>query len=372
MSSTRLRIGVIGAGAVASSVHLPILSRRSDLFDVVSLVDFNIAAVNSLADRFGIPGRFASVTEMIEFGGIDAVAVINSGSHADYVIAALNQNLHVFCEKPLAYSDSEIERIEIALASSTGQLMIGYMKTFDPAVIAAAENITSRPRTVDVLVLHPSPQSQLATTDLSVDQPALPKELVDQLNQSKRKMQIAAIGEQATDAFGNFYTDVILGSIIHEFSVLRSLNIHISEIDFVDRWPTNDKSESIIISARTSDDVRITIRWFYLNDYPAYQEEVRWVNEKEGHHLIFASPYILRVPTQYIHTRRFGLDREESLRLSYVPSFENELVAFHKLTQSGSQPTDPISAGREDLLTSQKIARKIAQREKITLGGELT
>ena len=49
MNNQIVRVGVIGAGAVASSVHLPILTRRSDLFAVAAIADFNIAAANLLA-----------------------------------------------------------------------------------------------------------------------------------------------------------------------------------------------------------------------------------------------------------------------------------------------------------------------------------
>jgi len=372
MTTQPLQIGVIGAGAIASSVHLPILKRRSDLFNVVSLADFNIAAVNVLADRFGIEHRYENAIDLIGAGNIDAVAILNSGSHAEYVIQALRAGLDVFCEKPLAYSHDEMDRIEAELKSSGKRLMIGYMKTFDPAVLAAAENISGRPRTVDVLVLHPSGHSQLATTDLSVDIPAAPASLVEGYKRDSFELQVKALGEAAAKSFGNFYMDVILGSVIHEFSVLRSLDVHITEIDFVDRWPAVGMTESIMIHGRTADGVRVTIRWFYLDKYPAYQEEVRWVNENQGHHIIFASPYILRVPTTYTYTKRVGLDREESTRLSYVASFENELVAFHELTVSGKQQTDPILAGREDLIISQQVAVKIAQREGTQLGGDLT
>lgn len=371
MSNNQLRMGVIGAGAIASSIHLPIMTRRSELFEVVSLADVNLPAVNALADRFGIKGRYSSVSDMLTAGGLDATAILNSGSHADYVVQALEAKLDVFCEKPLAYSEAEMARIESALKSSGRNLMIGYMKTFDPAVYAAVENIKGRPRTVDVLVLHPSGHSQLATTDLSVDIPPASKELIASFKFDKRKVQVEALGEDAATSFGDLYFDVILGSVIHEFSVLRSLNIHITEIDFVDRWPMPGQTESVVIFGRTADGVRVSIRWFYLDEYPAYQEEVRWVNDKEGHHITFASPYILRVPTKYTYTKRIGLDREESTRLSYVPSFENELEAFHSLTQTGKQQTDPITAGREDLVISQKIARKIAERESTKLGGEL-
>jgi predicted dehydrogenase len=52
--SQAIRVGVLGAGAVASSVHLPILRRRSDLFDLRAIADFNQEAASALAERFAI------------------------------------------------------------------------------------------------------------------------------------------------------------------------------------------------------------------------------------------------------------------------------------------------------------------------------
>ncbi|MSY23815.1 MAG: hypothetical protein F2734_02775, partial [Actinobacteria bacterium] len=166
VSNQIVRVGVIGAGAVASSVHLPILTRRSDLFAVAAIADFNIAAAHLLADRFGIVNRFPAPEEMFASSLIDAVVILNSGSHAEVVVKALNSGLDVFCEKPLAYTREEMKSIEVALSASGKKLMIGYMKTFDPAVTAAKKLIKSRPRTVDVVVLHPSGESQLATTEI--------------------------------------------------------------------------------------------------------------------------------------------------------------------------------------------------------------
>ena len=371
MNNQIVRVGVVGAGLVASSVHLPILTRRSDLFAVAAIADFNIAVANLLADRFGIVNRFPSPEEMFASSLIDAVVILNSGSHAEVVVNALNSGLDVFCEKPLAYSREEMKSIEVALSASGKKLMIGYMKTFDPAVTAAKKIIKSRPRTVDVVVLHPSGESQLATTEISVTSAPAPKELIEKFKSSDRQIQVTALGEAAADSFGSFYTDVILGSVVHELSVLRALDLHITEVDFVDRWPSPGQSEAIIIHARTADGVRVTIRWFYLDQYPAYQEEIRWVNEEEGHHIIFPSPYILRIPTQLITTRRRGIDHEMVRTNSYTASFENELVAFHHLVMTGNQDADPIADGLEDLEIAQMIAKKIAEREGTPVKGDI-
>ena len=368
MSDGTIRIGIIGAGAVASSVHLPILTRRSDLFQVAAVADFNIDSANYLADRFGIPitSRYSSAHDLINSGKVDAVAVLNSGSHCAVVVAALAANLHVFCEKPLAYSEEEINQIQSALTSSTGKLMIGYMKTYDQAVVKAKESIgESRPRSVDVLVLHPSGDSQLATSSVSVKAFPASKELIAEFAKSAHELAIEAIGEAAAIAFGAEFADIILGSIIHELSVLRALDIHLTYIDFVDRWPITSRSESFIINGRTDDGVRVGIRWFYLDQYPMYQEEVRWVSETAGYHIIFPSPYILHVPTKLISTKRIGIDHETSIFESYQPSFEIELVAFHALIKTGYQKGDPIADATEDLGISRLIARKICLTENI-------
>lgn len=102
-----------------------------------------------------------------------------------------------------------------------------------------------------------------------------------------------------------------------------------------------------------------------------YQEEIRWVNGEEGHHITFPSPYILRVPTQLVSTYRKGIDHQTNRFESYKPSFESELEAFHQLVKTGKQYSDPIADGLEDLILAQKIAKKIAESENTASGGEL-
>ena len=139
-----LRVGVIGAGAVTSTIHLPILTRRRDLFEVAGLYDLNLGAVNALGERFGISTekRFSDVAEMFSNTELDAVLILNSGSHADLVKLALQAGLEVFCEKPLAYTKRELHEIREALKQSKNHLMIGYMKSHDPSVKRTAELIT--------------------------------------------------------------------------------------------------------------------------------------------------------------------------------------------------------------------------------------
>jgi predicted dehydrogenase len=79
----------------------------------------------------------------------------------------------------------------------------------------------------------------------------------------------------------------------------------------------------------------------------------------------------LRVPTQLVSTYRKGIDHQENKYESYKPAFEIELEAFYALVKTGKQDADPIADGLEDLILAQKIAKKIAENENISLGGEL-
>ena len=368
-----IKVGIVGTGSVASSVHLPILTRRTDLFEIVALADLNVTAAHALADRFGISRDvcFSDPKKMIDSKEVDAVLILNSGSHAEVVEMALRAGKTVFCEKPLAYSRAELKAIEKAKSESGSALMIGYMKTFDPAVVEAQKAIKTLPRTVDVLVLHPSGDSQLVTSDESLNMPKPSAELIELFTKSRTAVQEEALGKAGAASFGNLYSEMVLGSVIHEFSVLRALDVHITEVDHVDRWPAGSASDSIIIFGRTADGVRVTVRWFYLDQDPMYQEEIRWVSDEEGHHIVFPSPYILRVPTQLVSTYRKGIDHQSNKFESYKPAFEVELEAFYQLVKTGKQDADPIADGLEDLALAQKIAKKFAENEDIALGGEL-
>lgn len=369
-----LRVGIIGAGVITSTIHLPIITRRRDLFEVAGLYDLNFEAVNSLSERFGISTekRFSDVTEMFNTARLDAVLILNSGSHGDLVKLALQADLEVFCEKPLAYTKRELNEIRDALKQSKNRLMIGYMKSYDPAVKRAAELITKegRPKTVDILVLHSSGNSQLTTSELSVDIPKASEDLREEFNADAKKIQNEALGLLA-DQIGTFYTNVLCGSLIHELSVLRTLGLQITEIDWVDRWPKTTTTDSIIVLARTADGVRISLRWLYIEDYPEYQEEVLWVGEKSSHHLQFASPYFLRVPTVLTSITSESGGLQKSQFGSYFGSFESELEEFYKMVTTSKQRGNDLSAGESDLHVLQLIAKKIAYIEGLVIGGDL-
>ena len=137
-SSERVRLGVAGLGAVAQAVHLPLIERLRDAFEISAIADLFPSLTAAIGDRYRVAQerRFGAVDELIAAGDIDAVAVLTSGSHAPQVNAALDAGLPVLAEKPLAFTLAEMDAIESRTGGNDApRLLLGYMKLYDPSVL---------------------------------------------------------------------------------------------------------------------------------------------------------------------------------------------------------------------------------------------
>lgn len=113
-----VRIGVIGAGAVAQVAHLPVLSKMRGS-EVVALCDNDGAKARALAERFGIPDVVTDIEDLLELDTVDAVVVCTPNHlHEPHVLSALASKVHVLCERPLALSVRGVERVLAAAARS--------------------------------------------------------------------------------------------------------------------------------------------------------------------------------------------------------------------------------------------------------------
>src|SRR5262249_59903839 len=117
--SKRLRVGVIGCGTVAQIMHLPYLHSLPDLFEIAALSDLSQGLLAALGELYGVPesGRYTDYRKLLA-SDVDAVLVLNSGSHAPQVIAAAQAGKHVLVEKPLCFTLREADEIIAAVKKS--------------------------------------------------------------------------------------------------------------------------------------------------------------------------------------------------------------------------------------------------------------
>ncbi len=102
----RLRLGVIGAGAVTQVGHLPALKRIREI-DVVGICDNDLPKARALADRFGVPDAFSDISELLDYESLNGVLICTpSHLHESQIQAALAAGLHIFVERPLALTSA--------------------------------------------------------------------------------------------------------------------------------------------------------------------------------------------------------------------------------------------------------------------------
>lgn len=134
----RLSIGMIGAGNFAQANILPFLKGNSDV-SLNGICTAKGMTAKSVAEKFGFKYCAGDPIEIIDDKNNKIVFITTRhDSHADYVIRALRKGKHVFVEKPLCVSLSQLEEIvkTVAHLKDTGKpygLMVGYNRRFAPS-----------------------------------------------------------------------------------------------------------------------------------------------------------------------------------------------------------------------------------------------
>ena len=374
MTRSRVRLGVIGLGAVAQAVHLPLLRNQRDLFEVTAVCDLSAELTGRVAERFGLgtASHFRSAEELLDSGRVEAVLVLTSGSHGQVAGAALGRGLPTLCEKPLAYTLAEADTLERLSAKEGTPLQLGYMKLYDPAVRRASRELAAaRPalRAVEVTVLHPSGASQLAHANLEPPPGDVPAATLAALGAETARLQEHALGPEAPAELRHLYTEVLLGSLVHDLAVVRHLAGELERVDHADLWPEGSWS-SVAAEGVLAGGVRLSLRWHYLDRYPAYREEVRVHHEQGSITLAFPSPFLLNAPTVLTVTDLDGDVASSREDRSTVEAFEQELLAFHRLVTDGRPVAAGIAEGRADIVTCQRIVGRLAERRGVELAGE--
>lgn len=124
-----LRVGVVGAGLIAGC-HVRAYSRTPDV-EVVAVADSHLAKAEHLAATVDA----SAVCDLDDVLALecDVISVCTPpGSHADLVLQALAAGRHVLCEKPVALTLTDADRIQRAADASDRVTMIGHVSRYEP------------------------------------------------------------------------------------------------------------------------------------------------------------------------------------------------------------------------------------------------
>lgn len=134
----KIKVGIIGVGAIANIAHLPILSKRDDII-LIGCMAKRLESAKNAQHKYGIEKAVSSIEEMISLEP-DCVFVLSpKQSHCEYVVRLLNANIDVFCEKPMGMTLSEASLMAETARKTGRKLMIGFNRRFAPVYQKAKE-----------------------------------------------------------------------------------------------------------------------------------------------------------------------------------------------------------------------------------------
>jgi predicted dehydrogenase len=129
-----VRFAVVGLGHIAQAAVLPAFEHARPHAELTALVSDTPAKLRQLGRRYGVKHLFSydDARDLFSSGEVDAVYIaLPNTLHAAWTIRAAEAGLHVLCEKPLAASVQDCERMIEACDRNGVHLMTAYRLHFE-------------------------------------------------------------------------------------------------------------------------------------------------------------------------------------------------------------------------------------------------
>jgi predicted dehydrogenase len=153
-STSRMVVGLIGAGSFASMVILPGLAKTSAVLKTIASAGGTSAAL--AARKFGFQQATSDYQTILNDPEINTIFIATQhNTHAKFVCEALRAGKHVFVEKPLALNRAELEKVKdtLELQSPNGprHLMVGFNRRFSPLSLKMRQLLEHRTQPVTLI-----------------------------------------------------------------------------------------------------------------------------------------------------------------------------------------------------------------------------
>ena len=190
----RVKIGVIGCGAIAQVHHMPNLKELQDEFEVTAVCDVSEGAAQYVANRFHVPQYFTDYRDLLA-SDVEAVILCQTDPKKGVAVDAFDAGKHAFVEKPVCFSVQECDEMIEACkrAGTVGQA--GYMKVYDPAFERAKQEAADMDvRFVQINHLHPNNALHLQQFDVR-SFGDLPEGAIESAMEGRQAAREQAIGD---------------------------------------------------------------------------------------------------------------------------------------------------------------------------------
>lgn len=138
-----LRAGIIGLGRSGKGIHAAQLAKMAKQYQIAAVADSIPDRLASAEQQYGCRS-YTTYAEMAEREMLDLI-VVASPSHSHFPIALdlLKRGIRVLCEKPLAHTAAEVDRLMEAAESSGTMLAVFQQARFMPSFVKIREVVAS-------------------------------------------------------------------------------------------------------------------------------------------------------------------------------------------------------------------------------------
>ena len=127
MTNSKLGVCVVGCGYMGG-IHAGCWDKNPDV-DIVGVVDIDEVRGDIMANQYRLNNFSSHYLDIIDRDDVDIVSVcIPTSYHAELTIAATEAKKHVLCEKPIALSIEDADRMIQAAEKNRVKLGLGFMR----------------------------------------------------------------------------------------------------------------------------------------------------------------------------------------------------------------------------------------------------
>ena len=369
---SRVRIGVIGCGAIAQVHHLPNLTALHREFEVPIVCDLSHGAAQAVAKRFHVPQFVTDYTELLTTD-VDAVLLCHGDPKTEVALAAFEAGKHVFIEKPVCFSLQEMDTMLTAQHRTGTVAQAGYMKVHDPAFQFAKREVETMEsyRFVQINHLHPNNSLHLSQFDVQRFND-VPPDAFKPAGAAREKAQAEAIGDMLSQA--GLESDVqnkaarvfylLAGSMIHDIYSLRVMLGSPSEVISAEVW-SDGRGVSIVFAYPNG--ARCVATWVDLPDLWDFKETLEIYGDNKRVIVSYPTGFSRGILSEVtIH----GIDAEgttysKTPAIEWESAFVRELRHFHACITEDETCYTPLASARNDISLIIDIVRCYVQREPV-------
>lgn len=159
----KVRVALIGAGAMANAMHYPSLAEFADV-ELVGLCDLDQAKREATAKKFGLAATFADYRQMLDQVKPQAVYALMP-PHVLFEVAmdVLERGHDLFVEKPPALTAFQAECLARAAGERRLISGVGFQRRYHPLFQACRQTVTENRRLHQVVSVFNKCQPPAAT-----------------------------------------------------------------------------------------------------------------------------------------------------------------------------------------------------------------